>query len=493
MLATPVLVVVVYLAVATLVGSALGRRAHGGRDWAVAGGGMGLAMLTVGVAGTRIGGAGVYGVAGDVLTGGVWNIPWYALSTFLALALMGGLFAVPYRRLGLQTVGEAFTRRFEARRGQVLTSLCVQAEYLVVNVIEVYLTAALLRFLTGMPLEAALLVAALVLVTYTALGGLWGAAFTNLIHCAVIFVGLGTVLLLGVERLGGMAEVVAGVSRQLGAAGRDEARFWSLTGPGAGPILAMVFSAAIHTPAASIYANFSSAARSERLLRPGFLLAGLIAGCMPMLAGSIGVLTLAQYGPSRGLSGYASITTFATEISPWVGSAAVAAILAAVISTGGPILLSSATLFVRDWIPASARWPSARRLRAYRLTTAGYGLLAAFLALGAARSGVSLLALLLLGYAMVVPPAIALGYLIYWRGTSEAGAFWGTALGFAGGVAGYLLARDVVDPSYVTTFVPLLAVPILSRLIPDRSSEDAARQQRFSRLLSGEQAWSEEP
>lgn len=464
------LCVLLYLAFTTALGALLARRTRSANDWAVAGGGMGFLALSAGIAGTRIGGAGIYGVAGDVASGGVWNLWWYAISTFLALALMGTLFAVPYRRLGLQTVGEAFALRFSSRRAQALCSLCVQTEYLVVNVIEAYVTAALLRFLTGLPFEAALLLAALVLVSYTALGGLWGAAYTNLVHCAVIAAGLATVALNGLARLGGADAVARAVGAQLAAAGRDETAFWSFTGPGWMPILAMVFSAAIHTPAASIYANFSTAARSERVLVPAFLAAAALASVMPLLAGSVGILTLARHGAQGGLRGYASITTFATEMSPWIGGVAMAAVLAAVVSTGGPILLSSATLFVRDWIVPSARWSAERRLRAYRLTTVAYGALAAVLAWFVAKAGVSLLGLLLLGYAAVVPPAIAVFFLIYWRRTTEQGVLLGMGAGLAAGIVAYLAVRvqgGGPDPSYATTLVPLALVPLVSLLTRD--------------------------
>ena len=116
-----------YLAGTTLVGILMLRRSRGGDDWAVAGGRMGVLMIAVGIAGTRVGGAATYGVAGDVITSGVWSM-WYAVNTFLALALVGIFYAVPYRRLGIQTVGEVFMHRFGSRRCQWLTSLCVQMD-----------------------------------------------------------------------------------------------------------------------------------------------------------------------------------------------------------------------------------------------------------------------------------------------------------------------------------------------------------------------------
>jgi solute:Na+ symporter, SSS family len=194
---------------------------------------------------------------------------------------------------------------------------------------------------------------------------------------------------------------------------------------------------------------------------------------MPLLAGVIGIETLAKYGAAAQLASYQTLTRLAIEINPWVGGIAIAAVLAAVISSGGPILLSSATMFVRDWIPGSRNWDQSQRLRAYRTTTIVYGMAAAVIAwLGPIGS---ILDLLLFGFAMVVPPAIAVTYLLYWKRTTEEGAFYGMVLGFAGGLIWYALTHfvfqaqgDVLDPSYPTTLIPLVAVPAISLLTRER-------------------------
>jgi SSS family solute:Na+ symporter len=452
--------IVVYLAATTIVGILMVRRSRGSDDWSVAGGRMGVLLIAVGIAGTRIGGAATYGVAGDVITGGVWNMWWYGISAFLAMALVGLFFAVPYRRLRIQTVGEIFTLRFGSRRAQWLTSLCVQTEYAIINVIEPLVIGRILAPLTGMPFGAAVAVGGLCLVSYTALGGLWGGAATNLIHSIAIFGGLGLVGLLGVSHLGGWPNVVDSVNAALTSAGMNPDAWWGLAGAGWMPVLAMIFSAVIHTPAASVYVNFATAARSERAVLQAFLLGGLIALPMPILAGWIGIETLAKYGASAQLASYQTVTRLASEVNPWLGGVALAAVLAAVVSSGGPILLSSATMFVRDWIPASRSWDGARRLRAYRITTVVYGAVAAVVAwLGPIGS---ILDLLLFGFAMVVPPAIAAAFVLYWPRTSEAGVFWGIALGYALGLLWYLAMPEDLDPSYITTLVPLLVVPAVS-------------------------------
>ncbi len=56
----------------------------------------------------------------------------------------------------------------------------------------------------------------------------------------------------------------------------------------------------------------SSAAKEEYLI-PGFFLAGVIAALMPLVAGFIGILTMATYGTESGLSSYLNIAQLASD------------------------------------------------------------------------------------------------------------------------------------------------------------------------------------
>ena len=501
-------VIVVYLVAATTVGSLMARRAKSSAGWAVAGGGMSTSMIAFGIAGTRIGGAGTYGVAGDVISGGVWNLWWYGINTFLALAIVGLFFGVYFRRFRLHTVGELFTIRFGKRRCQWLTSLCVQTEYAIVNLIEAYVIGVILSTLTPLSMGGGVIVAAFIFAIYVSLGGLWGTAVTNIIHCTVVLVGLLSVGIMGIGQLGGWDAVTATVGEHLAEARLSETAWWGFA-PAWLPIFGMFFSAAVHTPAASIYTNYSTAAKSERHIAPAFLLAGLIGAVMPILAGLIGILTTARYGLDAGLRGYRNLTTLASEISPVVGGVALAAVLAAVISSGGPILLSSATMFVRDWLPFTRNYSSDQQLKAYRITTTIYAFVAALAAwFVATYTTISILDLLLFGFAMVVPPAVSLGYLVYWPRTTEKGAYWGMAVGYAAGLIWFALIKialsvgfaapegaglirrifvycftvggEGIDPSYLTFFVPLVVVPLVSLM----TSQGKVRED-FYEILSG--------
>ncbi len=82
------IVILLYLVLFAGIGIYLSRNNKSSADWAIGGGTLGVAMLAAGVAGTRIGGAGTYGVAGDVISEGLGHL-WYSVNSFAALFLAG--------------------------------------------------------------------------------------------------------------------------------------------------------------------------------------------------------------------------------------------------------------------------------------------------------------------------------------------------------------------------------------------------------------------
>lgn len=500
------IIIISYLAFFTAIGIFLNKGNKSSKDWAIGGGTLGIAMLAAGVAGTRIGGAGTYGVAGDVMATGLGNL-WYSVNSLAALLLVGLFFAIPYRRLKLSSVGQVFDLRFGSRRCQWLTSLCVQTEYLVINIIEPYVIGSIVSGVTGLPFGVGVFIGAFVIIFFTVTGGLKGTAITNIVHCAVIIFGLGLVGLIAMENLGGWSSMIAAADAEVVSAGKDSASWWSFTGIGWATIIALFISATIHTPAASVYANYASSARKQEFIIPAFIIGGLVAAAMPLVAGFIGISTIANYGADSGLSSYLNIAQLAMDTGPILGGIALAAVLAAVISSGIPILLGSATMLVNDWIPGSKEFSSDKQLKAYKLVTVIYGLVAAFIA-WQGNIG-SVLQFLLLGFAMVVPPAIAITFVFYWRKTTERAAFWGIISGYVGGLVNWLCntlyegAENAAvggfpqfwyeltqtlgewrDPSFLALFLPLITIPLLVLMDPRAKHEAESEQaQQFYGVL----------
>ena len=132
---------------------------------------MSALVLAFALAGTRIGGAGTYGIAESVATGGIWVMWWYGISSFFGILLVGVFFARRFRKLGIKTAGEVFKIKFNSDRCQRLTSLCVQTENAVINIIEAYVIGIILSSLTPLTMLQGTLIAALVFATYVSFGG----------------------------------------------------------------------------------------------------------------------------------------------------------------------------------------------------------------------------------------------------------------------------------------------------------------------------------
>ena len=86
----------------------------------------------------------------------------------------------------------------------------------------------------------------------------------------------------------------------------SQAVWWGLAGAGWLPVFGMLFAAVIHSPTASIYANFSTATRGERSLVPAFVIGGVIAALMPAFIGA----------SSRGATRQATAIAIAKKATP---------------------------------------------------------------------------------------------------------------------------------------------------------------------------------
>ncbi|HAO88451.1 MAG TPA: hypothetical protein DCR00_05975, partial [Gammaproteobacteria bacterium] len=233
------LVIILYLGFFAAFGVYLNRGNKTASDWAIGGGSLGVFMLAAGIAGTRIGGAGTYGVAGDVINEGLGHL-WYGVNSFAALFLVGLFFAIPYRRLKVVSVGQVFDHRFGSYRCQWLTSLCVQAEYLVVNIIEPYVIGSIVSGVTGLPFVVGVAIGGFLIVTFTVSGGLKGTAIANVVHCSVIILGLLLVGVIAMNNLGGWEEVRSLADGMLNESGKEQAKWWSFTGIGWATIIALL-------------------------------------------------------------------------------------------------------------------------------------------------------------------------------------------------------------------------------------------------------------
>ena len=305
--------------------------------------------------------------------------------------------------------------------------------------------------------------------------------------------------------------MTAAVGGHLAAAARSDAVWWGFVGAGWLPVFAMIFSAAIHTPAASVYTNYAAAAQNERHIAPAFLAAGAIAALMPMLAGLIAILTTARYGNRHGAQRLpepddARLRESAPSwaASPWPRSWPPSSRRAArscsrarrcSCATGCRSRASTTrrngsgpTGSRRSSTPSWPRWPPGWSPR--RPTS---------------RSSTCCCSASRWWCRRRSPSATS----STGAAPRSGGAYWGMAIGYGAGLVWFALIKLAVaagltapegasalyrlavnsltvngeglDPSYVTTLVPLVAVPAISLLTSDATDGDGRRRRQLLR------------
>lgn len=165
---------------------------------------------------TWVGGGFINGTAEYTASSGlVWvQAPWgYALSL-----IVGGLF---FARIMRRRQYRTMLDPLEERYGKRMTALL----FLPALTGELFWTAAILTALgatfstvLGIDIETAILLSATVAIAYTALGGLWAVALTDVVQLLILFVGLALIVPFALEYTGGLSATWAKYSDQFGAA-----------------------------------------------------------------------------------------------------------------------------------------------------------------------------------------------------------------------------------------------------------------------------------
>jgi high affinity choline transporter 7 len=210
----------VFYAVVYYIGArAAGKRRNEDNDadgMMLAGRNLPLYVAVFTMSATWVGGGFINGTAEYTATQGlVWvQAPWgYALS----LVIGGLFFARTMRRRRYRTMLDPLTERY----GRKLTAIL----FLPALTGELFWTAAILTALgatfgtvLGIDLTTAILLSATIAVAYTALGGLWAVAMTDVVQLLILFVGLALIVPFALNFTGGLAATWTSYREVFGAA-----------------------------------------------------------------------------------------------------------------------------------------------------------------------------------------------------------------------------------------------------------------------------------
>jgi SSS family transporter len=261
------------------------RRIRTEDDYLVAGRSLGPTLMAFTVFATWFGAETCIGAAGAVYEQGLAGASSDPFGYALCIIVTGLVFAVPLWRLRLTTLADLFRLRFDERVERLAVVLIVPTS-LFWAAAQVRAFGQVLSSASGLEVEIALGVAAVLVIVYTIFGGLLADAWTDLVQGIVLIVGL-AVLFVAVGRAEGpslFTELEAGALNPLGggeASALEIAEAWAV--PVVGSLVA-----------AEVVARIL-AARSEAVALRSTVVAGgayLLIGLIPVMLGLLGTRLL---------------------------------------------------------------------------------------------------------------------------------------------------------------------------------------------------------
>ncbi len=197
-----------YLLVLLLLGALASRRVSDAADFIVAGRRLGIGFCTFTLFATWFGGGTLIGAAGASYAGGLSAVVADPFGAALCLLLAGAFYVRLLRRLRLLTVPDFFRRRF-GRAAEILAAAAIIPAYIGWVGSQLVAVGTVLTAVADVPFVTSVVVAAVIIVVYTVLGGMWGVTFTDFFQAVVLITAIAVLLPIVLTAAGGAGTVAA--------------------------------------------------------------------------------------------------------------------------------------------------------------------------------------------------------------------------------------------------------------------------------------------
>ena len=198
-----------YMGLMILVGYLVKDRIKTSEDYLVAGRSFGLFFNSATLLACFLGGTMLIAVPGRIYSVGLWDDVYLsggALSivggSFLCLLIMGTFYLGKMWRCRFISLGDFFYTRFGRKTGIVSTAL-MSLTFIIWIAVQILVFGKIVNAIIGWDLETSIIVAMVVICSYTILGGLFAVCFTDIIQVSITFAGLLVLVPFSISAVGG--------------------------------------------------------------------------------------------------------------------------------------------------------------------------------------------------------------------------------------------------------------------------------------------------
>ncbi|HIH96531.1 MAG TPA: sodium:solute symporter family protein [Thermoplasmata archaeon] len=439
----------VYLVILLLIGFLVSKRIKNVTDFLLAGRRIGFWLCMFTLAATHFGG-------GFVMGGGEYGFihglsgAWYGIACGLGLILLGFI-APRLRKLSLFTAPDYLALRYKSKLVRLLATFLSLVAIMGILAAQVIAAQGVLSML-GMDPAVGSLVAALVFILYTFIGGMWAVTLTDFFQLLVVGVGMIISFVLVITQVDFLA--FSSVT----------STYTSILGMGYSTIIWILLPTIFYTLIGQDFYQRLFSSKSEKIGQRSCFAAGvflLIMSFIPALLGmSARVLLGSEIAPGQALP------SLLMEVMPApMGYFFLVAIIAAIMSTADSLLSAGASHIVKDVLQES--FGKKNNLLFYsKISTVGLGfgaLLIAFLS----PTVIDVLVYAYTIYTSTIFIPLVLG--MFWkRGSKEAaiGSILGSSVFI---VLSILLVKTDIPLEIFGVVVSLLIYSLISLVRPAKS------------------------
>jgi SSS family transporter len=403
----------IYLAGMLTIGLYAAKRTASAEDFMVAGRSLPLWLCSATIMATWIGGGSMLGVSGQTYKGGMLAVIADPFGAALGLILVGMFVIRLVRRLKLVTVIDFIEIRF-GPVAAFFSAICTVSSSIGWAGALMVAFGFVLNSLTGLSLEAGIIIGGLVVLVYTSAGGMWAVVLTDFVQLVVIVVGLVLLLVVVIVDMGGWSQAWSSVplSRFRMLPLENDAvswlhyiRAWTIIG--------------ISNLASQSLLQRGLSARNENVAQNAFYIGGvgfLVIAMIPVLLGILASVSM------PGIEDQETIIPMLAmqHLHPVLMAVFVGALLAAIMSSADSALLSASSVISANILPVF--WPQAeQRLKLIwaRVSIPVAGIIAAVVALK-----VQVIYDLILDASAVLLAAVVVPFVlgIWWKSANRTGA-----------------------------------------------------------------------
>ncbi len=334
----PLIIVIGYLLGMLIIGFIVSKVSiKDSKDYMLAGRRMGLFMVAFSLSANNIGGGSTTGLAAKAF--GDWGLSasWYVLAASLAMIPLS-YFAPKIRKTLAITIPEVVERRFGKSMGSVTAVLNILALFFLTSS-QIAASGSVVSTLTGIPLNVSLIIAGLVVIIYTTMGGMIADQISDLVQFIIILVGLGIATPFVINGCGGWENI----SAKLPPVQLDFFKIGWIT------IIGYVFNYfCTFLSGPEMVSRFESA-KDEKTARNAALLSAVLMAAMAMFPTIIGLCALAVKDKFPDIAGSTAMMKVTSAYAPGVITGFLAAaIISATMSSADSNLLAMSTMFIND-------------------------------------------------------------------------------------------------------------------------------------------------